>query len=154
VNALDVAEETQEITVELKPIGQTRCPGKEQDVLEWLRCMLTALKYWHGKNYCHGDVTWGNMVYVPSGKPFWVLTGVDKSSRPGKEVIRWPHAFRGVPLHFKHDLFQLGQLIDTCVDHRWPEKLEKIRATLVSAVDMPDVTAELVLALVDGIAAS
>ncbi|KAL7684456.1 putative tyrosine-protein kinase, active [Plasmopara halstedii] len=74
--------------------------------------MLTALKYWHGCGYCHGDIRWRNIVLVPtSGFSYWVLIDMDESRQLNTTTIRWKHRYQGHKLRFQHDLCQLGQLM-------------------------------------------
>lgn len=60
-----VETEDGSLVVSLSPIGYLRLPTKDE-VGDWLRQMLTALGYWHGRGYCHGDVSWQNIVLVPT----------------------------------------------------------------------------------------
>ncbi|KUF96671.1 hypothetical protein AM587_10001737 [Phytophthora nicotianae] len=99
------------LVVELSPIGYLRLPTIDE-LSEWLRHMLTALKYWHGCGYCHGDIRWHNIVLVPtSGFSYWVLIDMDESRQPNTTTIRWNHRYHGHKLRFQHDIYQLGQLM-------------------------------------------
>ncbi|OWZ20290.1 hypothetical protein PHMEG_0005306 [Phytophthora megakarya] len=50
------------IVVTLIPFGYCRLPEDINGVYEWLECVLTAFKYWHGSDYCHGEFRWRNII--------------------------------------------------------------------------------------------
>ncbi|KAE8884124.1 hypothetical protein PF002_g23297 [Phytophthora fragariae] len=129
---------------------QSSCIQPPQDVdqvREWLRCMLTALKYWHSCNYCHGDVRWPNILYDPtSDSGYWILIDMDESRKPNTTTIDWNHKFNGHTLNFQHDLYQLGKLMNTFL-FTLPDDLVDFQTKLLSAVDTPVFTAEAALTL-------
>ncbi|KAG6942650.1 hypothetical protein JG688_00018003 [Phytophthora aleatoria] len=133
------------LRVHLSPLGHVRSPEDVDEVRDWLRCMLTALKYWHSCNYCHGDLRWSNIVHIPaSDSGYWVLIDMDESRKPNTTTIDWNHKFRGHKLIFQHDLYQLGQLMKTLL-FPLPDDLVGIQKVLLSAVDTPAFTAEVEL---------
>ncbi|KAE9032498.1 hypothetical protein PR002_g9142 [Phytophthora rubi] len=137
------------LVVELSPIGYLRLPTIDE-VSEWLRHMLTALKYWHGCGYCHGDICWRNIVLVPtSGFSYWVLIDMDESRQPNTTTIWWNHQYQGHRLRFQHDLWQLGQLMGE-LPFKLSVDLKTMQAILLSAVDIPQFTAEFALAILEG----
>ncbi|KAE8983720.1 hypothetical protein PF011_g21064 [Phytophthora fragariae] len=84
------------LCVRLSPLGCIQPPQDVDQVREWLRCMLTALKYWHSCNYCHGDVRWPNILYDPtSDSGYWILIDMDESRKPNTTTIDWNHKFNG-----------------------------------------------------------
>ncbi|TMW61589.1 hypothetical protein Poli38472_012780 [Pythium oligandrum] len=67
------------MVVELSPVGSRERPEVDQLCL-WLQHLLTALKHWHALGYCHGDVSWRNVVFVPQDSfGYWVLIDMDQS---------------------------------------------------------------------------
>ncbi|CAK4665499.1 unnamed protein product, partial [Aphanomyces euteiches] len=122
------------LKVQLAPLGFSRKPENAEEVFEWLLGMVTALKLWHGSNYCHGDIRWRNIVYVPTSNPgYWVLIDMDESHRPQKAEINWSHDCQGDILTFQHDLYQLGILMQS-FEFPLNGKLLCIKTTLLSAV--------------------
>ncbi|ETP46309.1 hypothetical protein F442_07435 [Phytophthora nicotianae P10297] len=108
-----------------------------------------ALKYWHGCGYCHGDIRWRNIVLVPtSGFSYWVLIDMDESRQPNTTTIRWNHRYHGHKLRFQHDLCQLGQLMGE-LPFELSHDLTTMQAMLQSAVDTPELTAEVALATLE-----
>ncbi|TMW59085.1 hypothetical protein Poli38472_007230 [Pythium oligandrum] len=143
VELLEVKWDKQ-LVVELSPIGYVRHP-KDNEVSQWLEHMLTALKHWHALGYCHGDLRWGNMVCVPGHRSeYWVLIDMDESREPDTKVIDWNHTFRGDTLRFQHDLYQLGKLLSGF--SILSDNLKDLHAMLLTAVDTPNMTAEIALA--------
>ncbi|KAE9050223.1 hypothetical protein PR001_g2588 [Phytophthora rubi] len=126
-------EQSSSFTVQLQPLGFSRKPENVEEVYEWLQSMLTGLKFWHGCNYCHGDLQWRNIVYVPtSDRGYWVLIDMDESHPPNTTTISWNHQCHGEILTFQHDLFQLGRLMK---DFILPltGKLPSVQTALLSA---------------------
>lgn len=66
VRRLDIQRWRRKLIVRLGPLGYHRLPETETELSEWLRGMLVALNNWHSRGYCHGDLRWGNVVYVPA----------------------------------------------------------------------------------------
>lgn len=133
--------------VHLQPLGYRRNLETPSEVSEWLRCMLIALKHWHGLNYCHGDLRWRNIVYVPTDNTgYWVLIDMDKSHRPNTKKITWNHQFQDDTLNFQHDLNQLGYLMMTLPATTISDKLVQFKFILLEAVQT-GLTAENALAL-------
>ncbi|GMF12650.1 unnamed protein product [Phytophthora lilii] len=127
-------EQTSSITVHLQPLGFFREPENVEEVYEWLQGMLTALKFWHGCNYCHGDLRWRNIVYVPtSDRGYWVLIDMDESHPPKTTTISWNHQCHGDILTFQHDLYQLGRLMEFFTVPLTDELLS-VQTALLSAV--------------------
>ncbi|KAE9018584.1 hypothetical protein PR002_g13069 [Phytophthora rubi] len=132
------------LCVRLSPLGCIQPPQDVDQVREWLRCMLTALKYWHS---CHGDVRWPNILYDPtSDSGYWILIDMDESRKPNTTTIDWNHKFNGHTLNFQHDLYQLGKLMNTFL-FTLPNDLVDFQTKLLSAVDTPVFTAEAALTL-------
>ncbi|KAK1948440.1 hypothetical protein P3T76_000729 [Phytophthora citrophthora] len=130
-------EQRSSITVQLQPLGFSREPENMEEVREWLQGMLTALKFWHGCNYCHGDLRWRNIVYVPtSGRGYWVLIDMDESHPPKTTTISWNHQCHGDILTFQHDLYQLGRLMEFFTVPLTDELLS-VQTALLSAVTCP-----------------
>jgi hypothetical protein len=141
-------EQNSSITVHLQPLGFSREPENVDEVHEWLQGMLTALKLWHGCNYCHGDLRWRNMVYVPtSDRGYWVLIDMDESHQPNTTIISWNHQYHGDILTLQHDLYQLGRLMEF-FEVPLTNKLLHIQTALLSAVTSP-LRAEEVLAMMN-----
>ncbi|RLN91081.1 hypothetical protein BBJ28_00026504 [Nothophytophthora sp. Chile5] len=133
------------LVVGLSPIGCRRYPTTDE-TSGWLRDMLTALKYWHGREYCHGDVRWRDIVFVPTaGSGYWMLIDMDESRQPNTTIIEWSHEFNGDKLRSQHDLYQLGELLED-VSFELPDDLKAMQTILLSAVNTPEVTAEVALA--------
>jgi hypothetical protein len=106
------------------------------------------LKLWHGCNYCHGDLRWRNMVYVPtSDRGYWVLIDMDESHQPNTTIISWNHQYHGDILTLQHDLYQLGRLMEF-FEVPLTNKLLHIQTALLSAVTSP-LRAEEVLAMMN-----
>ncbi|KAG2981931.1 hypothetical protein PC119_g20915 [Phytophthora cactorum] len=127
-------EQSSSITVQLQPLGFSREPENVKEVYEWLQGMLTALKFWHGSKYCHGDLRWRNIVYVPtSDRGYWVLIDMDESHRPNTTTISWNHQCHGDILTFQHDLYQLGRLMEFFTVPL-TNKLLSVQTALLSAV--------------------
>ncbi|GMF35616.1 unnamed protein product [Phytophthora lilii] len=125
------------LRVQLSPLGNVRPPMDVDEVRVWLRSMLTALKYWHSCNYCHGDLRWSNIVHIPvSDDGFWVLIDMDESRQPNTTTIDWNHKFQGHKLIFEHDFYQLGQLMGS-LSVPLPKNLVDVKELLLSAVDTP-----------------
>lgn len=153
-NFVTPGERNARFIVQLQPLGFRRNPATPFEVREWLRCMLIALKYWHGSNYCHGDLRWRNIVYVPTnGEGYWVLIDMDESHRPDTKKITWNHQFRDCTLNFQHDLSQLGYLMMRLPATALNDKLVQFKFTLLEAVKT-GLTAEGALALLSDIAAA
>jgi hypothetical protein len=135
------------LVVLLGPLGFVRLPEGVDQVREWLRCILTALKYWHSCGYCHGDLRSQNIVYVPTSESgYWVLIDMDESRKPNTTIIDWNHHFNGEKLCFQHDLYQLGKLMRTRTEgFTLPDNLAKIQTRLLSSVENPAFTAEVAL---------
>ncbi|KAG9408659.1 hypothetical protein AC1031_022131 [Aphanomyces cochlioides] len=106
-----------EFSVWLAPLGLERKPNNEDEVKNCLYCILTALKHWHSYDYCHGDIRWPNIVYVPGDHGYWILIDMDESYPNASKKIDWNHVSSDEILTFQHDLYQLGKLFDgfTCV---------------------------------------
>ncbi|TMW58369.1 hypothetical protein Poli38472_009928 [Pythium oligandrum] len=142
------------VVVYLEPVGCTRIPATIDEVTEWVRAMLTALKHWHGRNLCHGDVQWRNIVYAPvDGPGYWVLIDMDESYPPDN----WNHKCSDEKLRFQHDLFQLGELLASVMpglvsssSAQVPIHLQGVEKMLLNALTDPSLTAERVLELLDG----
>eukprot|EP00644_Phytophthora_capsici_P011560 jgi/Phyca11/537210/estExt2_fgenesh1_pg.C_PHYCAscaffold_790005 len=126
------------LRVQLSPLGTVRPPMNVDEVRVWLQGMLTALKYWHSCDYCHGDLRWSNIVYIPvsSDSGFWVLIDMDESRKSNTTTIDWNHEFQGYTLIFEHDLFQLGQLMNSFT-FSLPSDLEDVQKALLTAVHTP-----------------
>uniref|UniRef100_K3WPY2 Aminoglycoside phosphotransferase domain-containing protein n=1 Tax=Globisporangium ultimum (strain ATCC 200006 / CBS 805.95 / DAOM BR144) TaxID=431595 RepID=K3WPY2_GLOUD len=95
--------EPNKLDVILTPLGFEHRPLKADDGRYWDRCMLTALRHWHGMKLCHGDVQWRNMIYVPKTDAescYWVLTDIDESYPPQTKEIDWDHQREGEILDF------------------------------------------------------
>ncbi|OWY98877.1 hypothetical protein PHMEG_00030237 [Phytophthora megakarya] len=136
-----------QLTVELGPVGFERQP-KHEEICEWLRDILTALKYWHGCGYCHGDIRWRNMVYVPSEPGYWLLIDMDESHRPNTGTIYWHHPFHGHKLGFHHDLVQVGKLME---GYNPLDRLKNIQTALLEADQKPVLSAQTALDMLDSI---
>ncbi|KAG1698756.1 hypothetical protein DVH05_014711 [Phytophthora capsici] len=136
VRNLDVKKSR--LCVQLSPLGNVRAPVDVDEVRVWLQGMLTALKYWHSCDYCHGDLRWSNIVRIPvsSDSGFWVLIDMDESRKPNTTTIDWNHKFQGHTLIFEHDMYQLGQLMNS-LTFSLPSDLVEIQKYLLSAVDTP-----------------
>jgi serine/threonine protein kinase len=135
------------LVVQLGPLGFERAPEDVTQAREWLLCILTALKYWHSCDYCHGDLRSQNIVYVPTGgSGYWVLIDMDESRLPNTTIIDWNHDFTGEKLRFQHDLYQLGKLLQTCTEgFTMPDNLVNLQTKLLSSVESPAFTAEVAL---------
>ncbi|KAF4131144.1 hypothetical protein GN958_ATG19579 [Phytophthora infestans] len=129
--------------VELLPVGYFRYPRAEE-VMEWLQQMLIAVKYWHSYGYCHGDIRWRNIVFVPDTPSYWVLIDMDESHLNNTTAIQWNHQWEGEMLRFHHDLYQLGKLMEELTFDMPPEMIA-VRDILQSASSSPTITAETVL---------
>ncbi|RLN06497.1 hypothetical protein BBJ28_00026608, partial [Nothophytophthora sp. Chile5] len=148
VTHLQTVEELREkngrLIVELSPVGCIRRPERDE-VSKWLRDILTALKHWHSRGYCHGDLRWRNIVFVPSRRSsYWVLIDMDESYQSNQAIIQWNHPCHGHYLRFQHDLYQLGELMN---GFSLPDDMKNMKATLLSAIDSTELTAEGALAL-------
>ncbi|EGZ05536.1 hypothetical protein PHYSODRAFT_533672 [Phytophthora sojae] len=135
------------LVVRLTPLGSCREPVDVKGVREWVTGMLTALSFWHGCNYCHGDVCWRNIVHVPDGTNSgrWVLIDMDESRRPETTTIEWNHPCEGEQLTFRHDLLQLGKLFKQLHPTiKLPRDLLAIRDKLLGAMEDPSVRAQTV----------
>ncbi|TMW58487.1 hypothetical protein Poli38472_010046 [Pythium oligandrum] len=145
------------LTVYLEPVGYMRVPYTIEEFVEWLRAMLTALKYWHDRNFCHGDIHWRNIVYAPTDGPgYWVLIDMDQSYRPNTKAIDWNHAFHREKPVFRHDLFQLGRLLESVMRRlmlsspsQTRTRLETIQNLLLSAATDQELIACRMLVLLD-----
>ncbi|RLN10509.1 hypothetical protein BBJ28_00025772 [Nothophytophthora sp. Chile5] len=136
-------EKDDRLVVVLSPVGSRRVPESDE-VSEWLRAMLTALKHWHSRGYCHGDVRWRNIVFVSSYRScYWLLIDMDESRQSDTAIIQWNHPCSGSRLRFQHDLYQLGELME---ELSLPDGMKNMRATLLSALDTSEFTAEEALA--------
>ncbi|KAG1705996.1 hypothetical protein DVH05_002559 [Phytophthora capsici] len=125
------------LRVQLSPLGNVRTPVDVDEVRGWLKGILTALKYWHSCNYCHGDLRWSNIVHVPEkDSGFWVLIDMDESRKPNTTTIDWNHTLEGHKLSFEHDLYQLGELMNS-LSFSLPDDLVDVQNVLLSAVDTP-----------------
>lgn len=133
------------------------------EIEEWLRQMFKALQYWHGSGYCHGDLRWLNIVFVPApyvyqhdgdtptnNGGFWVLIDMDESYNSDSKVITWRHQYHGSKLRFQHDFAQLGHLIDS-VMFDLPEKWRAMSRNLKNAVNDQSYTAETALTQLNGL---
>ena len=129
------------LVVNISSIGYLRYPTSDE-VGEWLCHMLTALTYWHGRGYCHGDLRWRNIVVVPTaGSNYWMLIDMDESRQPDSAIIQWLHPFNGQKLRFQHDLYQLGKLMQM-LPFELPDDLKAMQTILLSEVNAPNFTAE------------
>ncbi|KAJ8524754.1 hypothetical protein ON010_g16362 [Phytophthora cinnamomi] len=63
VRRLEVSSD--QLVVQLSLLRFERIPVDADEIRQWVGYMLTALRHWHSCNYCHGDVCWENVVYVP-----------------------------------------------------------------------------------------
>ncbi|KAG6612388.1 Tyrosine-protein kinase, active site [Phytophthora cinnamomi] len=118
VRRLEVSSD--QLVVQLSLLRFERIPVDADEIRQWVGYMLTALRHWHSCNYCHGDVCWENVVYVPvANVGYWVLTGLD--------------------------LFHLEIMMKKF--ERLPEELLKVRAALLTAFDTPKLTVNTVMSM-------
>lgn len=121
----------------LNPIGNSKIPKTDKEAREWLHCMMTALKHWHGLNYCHGDIRWPNIIHVQTQvNHYWVLIDVDESYHPNIQTIDWEHPCRTQVLTFQHDLYQLGCLLSGMI-FELSKVLTEMKAKLLSSIVDP-----------------
>ncbi|DBA00163.1 TPA: hypothetical protein N0F65_007788 [Lagenidium giganteum] len=147
-------QDSSSLIVQLEPLGFFRLPENAEEVYVWLEDMLTALANWHSCYYCHGDICWRNIVYVPtSDRAYWVLIDMDKSHRcPWQGVkapIHWAHQWHGDTLKFEHDLYQLGQLMES-FSFPLTERLRSVQKVLLSAVATQERSATAMVKLLHG----
>ncbi|TMW61443.1 hypothetical protein Poli38472_012634 [Pythium oligandrum] len=133
------------LIVELSPVGYHKAPSIDQ-VGEWLEHMLTGLKHWHSLAYCHGDVSWRNIVFVPTERngDYWMLIDLDKSHVSNTTVIEWSHRHQGQKLRMEHDLSQLGGLMET-LPFTLPANMKSMQEILLTAIDTSGLTANAAL---------
>jgi len=131
----------------LTPLGFEKKPSTVEEAREWIVGMLTALSFWHGSNYCHGDIRWRNIVFVPTeaATGYWMLIDMDESYPPNTRKIDWNHQRTGETLTYQHDLYQLGKLLGSFV-FVLPKELEDLRKALLASVGT-ETTAQDLLAL-------
>lgn len=134
--ALEETEDTSQLTVLLSPLGFETRLLEESAVCELLYCVLTTLGYWHGTNYCHGDVRWHNIVCVSgdAGAHYWMLIDFDEARRPITKQIDWKHPCQGMKLTFWRDVYQVGRLLDRFFFRSWgvSDELKELRDLLLS----------------------
>ncbi|EGZ18668.1 hypothetical protein PHYSODRAFT_332418 [Phytophthora sojae] len=117
--------------------------------------MLHALRTWHESGYCHGDIRWENMVYVPSQEfildldvvyrhpGYWMLV---KLESPRRSSILMQEQDSASKFTCQSDLFHLGTLMKT-LEFPLTHRLLWIQQKLLSARDRTEaVTAKKVLA--------
>ncbi|OQR83186.1 hypothetical protein THRCLA_23175 [Thraustotheca clavata] len=133
--------------VVLTPLGFEKTPLSIKEAREWIIGMLKALSYWHGSNYCHGDICWRNIVFVPTGSTgYWMLIDMDESYPPNERKIDWNHQSIGETLTFQHDLYQLGELMDSFVLSLSTE-LDNLKRRLLESVGTETTAHDLLEAL-------
>ena len=106
-------------TVRLQPMGVNRLPATAMDVIAMRICVLTCLRGLHANGFYHTDLRWSNIVWVRDGK--WCVIDCTNFVRAdGAEDIRLgassrcplQYRFDGSPWSVKHELFQVGRLIE------------------------------------------
>lgn len=106
----------------LQPLGVSCVPESAADLVDALRCVLTCLKGLHTNGYYHTDLRWTNIVWVRKGN--WCLvdcTNFVRSNAPKKELLDATNRCRNVdrlddsPWSVKHELFQVGRLIEEVI---------------------------------------
>ncbi|KAI3653576.1 hypothetical protein MP228_001523 [Amoeboaphelidium protococcarum] len=119
------------IRAHLGPLGFQIVPKDLGELVEAIHSVLRALSIWHSLGWCHGDIRWSNIVYVPTSveNGFWMLIDFDHSRKPGTTYVNWnfhPATKLGQKLIPLHDLIQVGNLMSErlhAVD-KAPELLE------------------------------
>jgi hypothetical protein len=98
----------------LSPLGCEVVPENETELQCAIHGVLTALRAWHSKNFCHGDIRWANVLNVPSGGGIghYMLIDFDLSFETNKKLIYWNHPRKGCRLVFGHDFYQVGDLMN------------------------------------------
>ncbi|POM67107.1 Hypothetical protein PHPALM_16938 [Phytophthora palmivora] len=136
---------SRKVMVQLSPLGYCRLPENTTEVYEWLQDILTALKRWHGSGYCHGDISWKNIVcclpIIQAEPRKWMLVNMETSRKSDKMEKG------STDMHSCHqDLYRLGKLTEELHKTKFPltNKLLWIRDSLLSACTR-QVTAEKVL---------
>ncbi|KAH9122130.1 hypothetical protein AeMF1_006457 [Aphanomyces euteiches] len=124
-----------ELKVLLTPLGFERQSLTIEELRDWVFGMLTALNLWHGAEYCHGDIRWRNIVFVPTDAAtgYWMLIDMDESYAPNTHKIDWIHEPNGKTLTYQHDLRQLGKLL-AGLGFELPVKLENLKNALLVSV--------------------
>ncbi|KAG9400756.1 hypothetical protein AC1031_010195 [Aphanomyces cochlioides] len=131
----DMKPKQTELKVLLTPLGVERQPLTIQEVRDWVFGMLTALNLWHGSEYCHGDIRWRNIVFVPTDAAtgYWMLIDMDESYAPNTHKIDWRHQHMVKTLTYQHDLHQLGELLAD-LGFENPMELENLKNALLASV--------------------
>jgi hypothetical protein len=104
------------INARLGPLGFQTVPKDARELLMAIYSVLLALRTWHSCGWCHGDIRWSNIVYVPVTveNGFWMLIDFDHSRKPETTYVNWNHhpaRSLGQKLIPLHDLMQVGNLI-------------------------------------------
>ena len=120
----------------LTPLGFEKKPLTVNEAREWIVGMLTALSFWHGSNFCHGDIRWRNIVFIPTEADtggYWMLIDMDESYAPNTRKIDWNHQLKGETLTYQHDFYQLGKLL-AAFTFELPMDLENLLNALLASV--------------------
>ncbi|KAG9415117.1 hypothetical protein AC1031_008544 [Aphanomyces cochlioides] len=119
----------------LTALGFEKQPLTADEAREWIVGMLTALSFWHGSNFCHGDIRWRNIVFVltEAATGYWMLIDMDESFSPNTRKIDWNHQLMGETLTYQHDFYQLGKLL-AAFKFELPIELENLVNALLASV--------------------
>ncbi|KAF0701200.1 Aste57867_8310 [Aphanomyces stellatus] len=119
----------------LTPLGFEKQPVTADESREWIVGMLTALSFRNGSNFCHDDIRWRNIVFVPTeaATGYWMLIDMDESFSPNTRKIDWNRQLMGETLTYQHDFYQLGKLLAD-LDFELPMELENLQNALVASV--------------------